>query len=108
MLRPGQKEAIRRLGENGTLRGADVPAFFDNPEAYLPDEIELDLAEFGERVRGLVPVVYRSQPYIAVNRTKRRGWFDAWPGVAVEGGARTPTPTMAPDAWHLRTNRAGT
>lgn len=86
VLRPGQKDAIRRLGDNGTLRGADVPAFFDNPEAYLPDEIELDLAEFAERVRGLVPVVYRSQPYIAVDRTKRRGWFDARPGVAVERG----------------------
>ena len=97
VLRPGQQDAIRVLGKSGTLRGADVPAFFDNPEAFLPDEIELDLSEFAERVRGLAPVVYRSQPYIAVDRTKRRGWFDARPGVAVERGTTTPTATIAPD-----------
>lgn len=83
VLQPRQRDAIRQVRETGTLRGADVPAFFDNPEAFLPDEIKVDRFDFGERVRGLVPVVYRSQPYIAVDRTKRRGWFDAWPRVAV-------------------------
>ena len=90
VLRPGQRDAIRKVREHGILRGADVPAFFDNPEAFLPDEIEVDLAEFGERVRGLVPVVYHSQPYIAVDRTKRRGWFDAWPRVGVTRGDDGP------------------
>ena len=90
VLRPKQRDAIRDVRERGTLRGADVPAFFDNPEAFLPDEIEVDLAEFSERVRGLVPVVYQSQPYIAVDRTKRRGWFDAWPRVGVSRGDDGP------------------
>ncbi len=90
VLRHGQRDAIQHVRENGILRGADVPAFFDNPEAFLPDEIEVDLAEFGERVRGLVPVVYHSQPYIAVDGTKRRGWFDAWPQVGVTSGDDGP------------------
>ncbi len=84
VLRPEQRDAIRHVREKGVLRGANVPAFFDNPEAFLPDEIEVDFAEFGKRVRGLVPVVYHSHPYIAVNRTKRRGWFDAWPKIGVK------------------------
>lgn len=90
LLQPDQRDAIRNVREGGILRGADVPAFFDNPEAFLPDEIEVDLAEFSERVRGLVPVVYHSQPYIAVDRTKRRGWFDASPRVEVSRGDDDP------------------
>ena len=86
VLRRGQREAIGSLRAEGSLRGADVPRFFDNPEAFLPDTIDIDLAEFSERVRGLVPVRYRSQPYISVERTKRRGWFEAFPHVEVTGG----------------------
>ena len=89
VLKPGQRDALRHLQRNGTLSGADVPTFFANPEAFLPDEIEVDPSQFSERVRGLVPVVYRSQPYVAVSPGQRRGWFDAVAGVAVsrmEGG----------------------
>ena len=87
VLRQDQREAVRHLRTSGILRGADVPRFFDNPEAFLPDAVDIDLAEFSERVRGLVPVRYRSQPYISVDRTKRRGWFEASPYVEVtEGG----------------------
>ena len=86
VLRQDQREAIGDLRSRGPLRGADVPRFFDNPEAFLPDAIDIDLAEFSERVRGLVPVRYRSQPYISVERTKRRGWFEASPHVDVTGG----------------------
>ena len=86
VLRQDQREAIGDLRSRGPLRGADVPRFFDNPEAFLPDAIDIDLAEFSERVRGLVPVRYRSQPYISVERTKRRGWFEASPHVEVTGG----------------------
>ena len=86
VLRRDHREAIGDLRTKGSLRGADVPRFFDNPEAFLPDAIDIDLAEFSERVRGLVPVRYRSQPYISVKRTKRRGWFEAFPHVEVTGG----------------------
>ena len=88
VLRQDQREAVDHLRTSGILRGADVPRFFDNPEAFLPDAVDIDLAEFSERVRGLVPVRYRSQPYISVDRTKRRGWFEASPYVEVtEGGS---------------------
>ena len=83
VLQHDQREAVSHLRGNETLRGADVPKFFDNPEAFLPDAIDVNLADFSERVRGLVPVRYRSQPYIAVEPTKRRGWFEASPGVEV-------------------------
>lgn len=86
VLRRDQRDAIGDLRAHGALRGRDVPRFFDNPEAFLPDAIDIDLAEFSKRVRGLVPVRYRSQPYISVERTKRRGWFEASPHVEVTGG----------------------
>ncbi len=83
VLRPGQVDAVRQLQRNGTLAGADVPAFFANPESFLPDEIEIAPNAFSDRVRGLVPVVYRSQPYISLASNKRRGWFDAVPAVRI-------------------------
>ena len=83
VLQHDQREAVGHLRSNATLRGADVPRFFDNPEAFLPDAVDIDLADFSERVRGLVPIRYRSQPYISVERTERRGWFEASPGVQV-------------------------
>ena len=89
VLTTGQRDALRHLQRNGTLSGTDVPRFFANPEAFLPEEIEVDPSEFSARVRGLVPVVYRSQPYVAVSPGERRGWFDAVAGVGVsrmEGG----------------------
>ncbi len=84
VLRPNQVDAVRHLRSKGTLRGADIPEFFANPEAYLPDEIEIDPSEFSMRVRGLAPIVYRSQPYISLSANKRRGWFDAGPTVKIE------------------------
>ena len=85
VLKPGQRDAVSQLQRNGTLSGSDVPAFLDNPEAFLPDDVEIDASEFSRRVRGLVPVVYRSQPYVSVSPGKQRGWFDAVPGVRVSG-----------------------
>lgn len=105
VLKPGQREAVSHLQRNGALGGADVPAFLANPEAFLPDDIEVDHSEFSRRVRGLVPVVYRSQPYVSVSPGKRRGWFDAVPGVRVskvgppqeEDGTSAEEPTDEPD-----------
>ncbi len=83
VLRQDQREAVRHLQGNAILSGPDVPRFFDNPEAFLPDAVDVELAHFSDRVRGLIPVRYRSQPYISVTRAKRRGWFDASPSVEI-------------------------
>ena len=37
VLRQDQREAVRHLQGNAILSGPDVPRFFDNPEAFLPD-----------------------------------------------------------------------
>lgn len=83
ILQSKQQEAIQHIRDKGILDGADVPEFFDNPEAFLPDEIKFDQSEFSQRVRGLAPIVYHSHPYIAVSETIHRGWFDAWPKIEV-------------------------
>ena len=114
VLKPGQRDAVSHLQRHGELSGADVPAFLANPEAFLPDDIEIDPAEFSRRVRGLVPVVYHSQPYVSVSPQKRRGWFEAVPGVRVsrrqdgsedDDGSRAehttdqPEPDIGPDEF---------
>ncbi len=103
VLSPGQQETLDHLNRRGPITGADVPAFLDNPEAFLPDEITIDSSEFSERVRGLVPVVYRSQPYISVQpRDRKRGWFDVIPGVRVSesySGETQPDIEISPDEF---------
>jgi len=63
-------DEIRRRGR---LTGVDIPRFFSNPEAYLPEGI--DLSRFSLRVRGLVPRRYNSQPYVRL-LSRSRDWFN--------------------------------
>jgi hypothetical protein len=55
--------------------GADIVRLARDPSAFLQDEDEtIDLAAFSKRVKGLVPLVYRSAPYV---RSEPSGidWF---------------------------------
>lgn len=63
------------------IRGSDVPRFLENPEAFLPPEI--DLSEFSKRVKGLKTVVYNSRPYIHIRRDSG-GWFEGVAGIQLE------------------------
>lgn len=74
------RAALDALKQRGELKGADVARFFENPEAFLPDEI--DLSRYSLRVRGLIPQRYNSQPYVRPSASGRRGWFDV--GVELE------------------------
>lgn len=69
-----QRETADTVRRRAPISGPDVPRFLDNPEAFLPDEI--DLSKYSLRVRGIVPRRYNSQPYIRAQRSGRRGWFD--------------------------------
>jgi hypothetical protein len=69
-----QREAAHAMRQVGELRGADVPRFLSNPEAFLPDEIDLSL--YSLRVRGIVPRRYNSQPYVRLQPAEKRGWFE--------------------------------
>lgn len=74
VLSPSHRQVLDGLKARSRIRGADVPRFLDNPEAYLPDGI--DLSRFSLRVRGLVPKRYNSKPYISLQPTEKRGWFE--------------------------------
>lgn len=67
-----QADELKRLPP---ITGADVPRFLDNPEAFLPDGVEL--SGFSPRVKGLTPTRYNSRPYVHVKPTKDRDWFEA-------------------------------
>lgn len=80
LLSEEQKQAASELSAGREIRGADVPKFIDNPDAFLPDAI--DLSRFSPRVRGLIPRRYRSQPYLDVREGKEsRDWFTVSPRV---------------------------
>jgi hypothetical protein len=82
-------EETRRIADEvkqrGELRGADVPRFLDNPEAFLPEGV--DLSRYSLRVRGLIPRKYNSQPYVRLQPTQKRDWFEL--DVNVELAAET-------------------
>jgi hypothetical protein len=67
------RRAVDGVKQRAELKGADVAKFFDNPEAFLPEGI--DLGRFSLRVRGLVPRRYNSQPYVRLQPTEKRDWF---------------------------------
>jgi len=76
------RERIEEINEKPAIEGADIPRFIENPQAFLPEDINLE--GFSERVKGLRTVVYNSRPYIHVNRLEG-GWFEGIPGVGLEG-----------------------
>jgi hypothetical protein len=74
-----EREAVDDVREGRVLRGADIPKFLDNPEAFVPDIF--DLQQFSPRVRGLIPQRYHSQPYLRVKKSGQRGWFEVSPEI---------------------------
>lgn len=67
-----QSESIRSIP---SIKGEDIPRFVENPEAYIPENIDISLELFGERVRDLGIRVYRAQPFVNAQQNKN-GWFD--------------------------------
>lgn len=73
-----QRQAADQVLERAVIRGPDVPRFFSNPEAFVPETI--DLSRFSRRVRGLVPRRYNSQPYVRAEKGGK-DWFTISAGV---------------------------
>lgn len=73
VLTPESRENADKILSRGKLRDADVPRFLTNPEAYLPDGV--DLAQYGDRVKSIDVKVYNSRPYLHVKRNAG-GWLE--------------------------------
>lgn len=74
-VKPSVVENAQRIRQLPRIKGADIPKFAENPEAYLPEMEGLDLALFGERVKSLGIRVYRAQPFVHASE-QERGWFE--------------------------------
>lgn len=70
---PRVSEGLRDLKDRGTFRGADVPKFLSNPEAYLPEAFSL--SDYSDRVIGVRVNVYNSRPYLHVRKSSG-GWLE--------------------------------
>ncbi|WP_427338273.1 DEAD/DEAH box helicase [Caloranaerobacter sp. DY30410] len=71
----------KKINEKKDIKEADVPRFINNPQAYLPDDI--DLTGFSDRVKGLKIRTYKTQPYVKAKENSEYGWFDFEVGVAI-------------------------
>jgi len=63
------------------VTGTQVPEFMVNPAAFLPKGVDpeaVDLSLFSDRVKGVLPSVYRSRPYVQVERSGE-DWFSVEP-----------------------------
>lgn len=98
IARPEARRQFRRLDALPPITGSDVPKFVKNPEAFLPEDIPLDLASFSERVKGLKIRVYRAQPFLHATETER-GWFTLDAGVRLESSSDEASvePVLLPD-----------
>lgn len=106
--------AAVRTGTKRTLTGQAIPQFVANPEAILGDVADaFDLDDYSARVRGLLPAVYRSRPYI---RAEPSGmdWFDVEVGADLEelspdGGATAvdcEPPKLTTKQWRAAVEQA--
>jgi len=74
VLTEPQRDILQEFSQSGnkTLTGAQVPLFLEEPQAFLPEGI--DLSDFSERVKGLQLRVYNSRPYIHF-RPEKLSWI---------------------------------
>ncbi|HRV09324.1 MAG TPA: SNF2-related protein, partial [Acidobacteriota bacterium] len=75
------RKTLKNVVERRVISGIDVPRFLENPEAFLPEGI--DLSEFSKRVKGLKTIVYNSRPYLHVVR-QSGNWLDVSLHVRIE------------------------
>ncbi len=66
-------EDIKKLSTKRHIKGEEVPLFFENPSAVLPEHnYQLDLELFSDRVRGLIPIQHVRPVY---NEGSGMEWF---------------------------------
>ncbi|WP_227938276.1 DEAD/DEAH box helicase [Alkalihalobacillus deserti] len=83
------KKQANMLQNLEPISGSNIPKFIENPEAFLPEQLEISIEQFSERVRNLGIRVYKAQPFVHA-RNKERGWFELETGfhVSDEEGER--------------------
>jgi SNF2 family DNA or RNA helicase len=69
------QEKLKLIEESQIIEGEQVPKFLQNPQAVLPDGLDIDLSQYSDRVKALGIRVYKARPYIRA-RERDNGWFD--------------------------------
>lgn len=73
-------EDLKKIETKRHIRGEEVPLFFENPYAVLPEhDYQLDLERFSDRVKGLVPVEHVRQDIRSSSGVK---WFSEGQGTS--------------------------
>lgn len=85
---------IEKLRRRRSISGSQVPKFIENPQAFLP--FDIDLEQFSRRVRGLRTLVYNSRPYLHIHPSEG-GWFEGIPGIRLESIRETTSEEPRPN-----------
>ena len=74
---PKAQNDYNMIGSIPELKDEQVPEFLDNPYMFLPESIDIDLDEFGERVKGLKIKKATAVPYVHIEQDKEKpGWYN--------------------------------
>ncbi|CQR46608.1 RNA polymerase-associated protein RapA [Paraliobacillus sp. PM-2] len=76
------REKAAKVQQIESIQGQDIPKFVQNPSAFIPEDIDISLEDFGERVKNLGIRVYKAQPFIHANKSEN-GWFEYETGYQV-------------------------
>jgi len=80
---PNTQETAKKIKQLEPITNENIPAFVENPEAFLPEDIGISLDDLSERVRSLGIRVYKARPFIHANKSDR-GWFEYETGYKIE------------------------
>ena len=77
------RDKLKLIEDNQLIEGEKVPEFLQNPQAVLPDGLDIDLSQYSDRVKSLGIKVYKARPYVRASQ-RDNGWFDIGVGVHLE------------------------
>ena len=108
VLTPESRDDVEEILARQNIHDANVPRFLTNPEAFLPDRV--DLKQYGDRVKAVDVTIYNSRPYLHVKRNAG-GWLEGAMEIEAEpsrgddgpvGAQPTPleaSPTLSPETY---------
>jgi len=82
-------ETKKKVNKLNRIENKDIPKFVQNPTAFIPEDIDIPLDTFSDRVKGLGIRVYKAQPRMYA-RINEHGWFDVDPSIEIKDDEGNP------------------
>lgn len=76
-------ETREKVAKLDTVLNKDIPKLVQNPAAFIPEDIDVSLDKFSDRVKSLGIRVYQAQPFVHADQNEL-GWFEFKTGYQVK------------------------